>query len=274
MWQQCRYVCEKLIVAETDLVAAGGIIYPLMFRSITRSAGFPWAVRSIAFVVLGLYLVSYLALLNSPRKSSTVRSLVDVSAFADAPFMFLSVASFFSTTAYYIPFLYLPTLTKTQAPSVDPSLVFDLLAIINGCSAVGRLLSGVAAAVYGPTETIAVFLVSGSVLLFCWIEVHSLAGTIAWSVIWGIVSGVLVALPGAFIPLFCPSLATLGTRSGMYWSSIGLGLLVGSPIGGAIYDTEAIASDSWRLQVFAGSCMMAAAVLLVYPIVHLHRKAR
>jgi predicted MFS family arabinose efflux permease len=254
-------------------VTTGGIVYPLMFRSITLSIGFPWAVRSIAFVVLGLYLVSYLTLLNPRKTPPTVRRFYDTSAFVDVPFMLLSVASLFSSTAYYIPFLYLPTLAKARVPSIDPDLVFNILAIINGASAVGRLLSGVAAAVYGPTETIAVSLVFGSILLFCWTAVDSVAGIVAWSVFWGMVSGVLVALPGAFIPLFCPSLAAMGTRSGMFWAWIGAGLLIGSSIGGAIYDPKAASSDRWHLQIFAGLCMMAAAVLTVYPIMHLRRKA-
>ncbi|KAF2471485.1 MFS general substrate transporter [Lindgomyces ingoldianus] len=195
----------------------GGVVYPLMFRSIVRSVGFGWAVRSIAFVMLSLYVVSYLPLLNHQEPPPVIRRFFDTSALRDAPFMVLCIGSIFSATAYYIPFLYLPLLTKVRIPSVGSDLAFDLLAILNGSSAVGRLLAGVAAAIFGPTETTSVSLVFGSILLFCWSVVDSVAGTIVWAVFWGMVSGVLVALPGAFIPLFCPSLAVIGTRSGMYW---------------------------------------------------------
>jgi MFS family permease len=245
-----------------------------MFRSIVRSAGFPWAVRSIAFVVLSLYTLSYLALLNHQKPPPMVRRVFDTAALTDAPFMVLCVASLCSATAYYIPFLYLPLLTQVRIPSVDSDLAFDLLAILNGASGVGRLLAGIAAAIFGPTETIAVSLVFGSIILFSWIAVESVAGTIVWAVFWGMVSGVLVALPGAFVPLFCPSLALIGTRSGMYWLWVGLGLLIGSPIGGAIYDVKTAGSDWWKLQVFAGIFMMMAAAFTVYPIIHLHRNAR
>jgi len=245
-----------------------------MFRSIVRSAGFGWAVRGIAFVMLGLYVISYLPLLYYREKPPTVRHFFDPSALRDAPFMVLCVASVFSATAYYIPFLYLPLLTKVRIPWISSNLTFGLLSILNGSSVVGRLLAGVAAAIFGPTETISISLVFGSILLFCWIVVDSVAGTIVWSVFWGMVSGVLVALPGAFIPLFCPSLTVIGTRSGMYWVFVGLGLLIGSPIGGAIYDVKMGNSDSWRLQVFAGIFMMGAAVCTVYPMLHLRHKSR
>jgi MFS family permease len=234
--------------------------------------GFPWAVRSIAFLVLALYLISFLALIDHQKTPPMVRPFFDMPAFVDAPFMMLSVASVFSAIAYYIPLLYLPLLTELRIPSIDPDMIFDLLAIVNGASAVGRLMAGLLAAAIGPTETVSISLVLGSLLLFCWIVVDSLAGTIVWAVFWGIVSGALVAVPGAFIPLFCPSLAVVGTRSGMYWVWVGLGMLIGSPIGGAIYDVKSTSKGVWRLQVFAGISMMIAAMLTIYPIIYLRRR--
>lgn len=91
------------------------------------------------------------------------------------------------------------------------------------------------------------------------------------------ISGVLVALLEAIVSLFSlfsPSLAVIGTRSGMYWSWLGLGLLIGSSIGGAIYDPSAAGTDWWRVQVRDDVFMMAAALLTVYPIIHLSRKTR
>lgn len=247
-----------------------------MLRALVPRLGFPWAVRFIGFLVLALYLVSYLVLLDRGRGRTAppvVRRFFDASALTDLPFMALSVASLLSATAFYIPLLYLPLFTRVRVPSVDPGLKIHLLAILNGASVVGRLLAGLAAAVFGPTETIAVSLAVGSAMLFCWIAVHDVPGTVVWSVFWGMVYGILVTLPGAFIPPFCPSMAVIGTRTGMYWSWVGLGMLIGSPIGGAIYDLRSAGADYWHLQVFAGVFMMGAALLTVYPILHLRRRA-
>ncbi|POS78012.1 hypothetical protein DHEL01_v203582 [Diaporthe helianthi] len=263
-------------VVRTELTNAhmriGGIVYPIMFRYLVPQIGFPWTVRSIAFVALALYLVSYLIFLVHQQKPPMVRRFFDTSALTDLPFMMLSVVGVFSATAYYVPLLYLPLLTEVRIPSVSSDFGFDLLAILNGTSVFGRLLAGVAAAIVGPTEVFGVSLVLGSIMLFCWIEVDSIAGTVVWSVFWGMISGVLVALPGAFVPLFCPSIAVLGTRSGMYWAWLGLGMLIGSPIAGAIYDVKSGRSENWRLQVFSGTFMMGAAVLCIYPILWLRRK--
>lgn len=243
-----------------------------MFRQLLSQVGFAWAVRSIAFVVLATYIMSYAVFIYNTQKGAMVRRSVDASALTDLPFLVLSVASLFSATTYYIPLLYLPLMTEIRVPTLDADLAFYLLTIMNGASAVGRVLAGIVAAKLGPTETILIALVLGSMLLFCWIVIDSLATTLVWCIFWGMISGVLVALPGAFIPLFSPSLAVIGTRSGMYWVWVGLGLLIGSPIGGALFDLRSTGTAWWRLPVFAGVFMMAAALLTVYPIIYLRRK--
>jgi predicted MFS family arabinose efflux permease len=245
-----------------------------MFRYLLPDIGFPWTVRAIAFVVMGLYLISWVSLLNEIPKPPAVRRILDTSALTDWPYMAICFASIFSSAAYYIPMLYIPTLTMVRIPSFTPEKGFDLLAIINGASAVGRILIGLIAAKFGPTETITVSAGLASVILFCWIPVDTAAGIYAWSVFWGLFSGAIVALPGAFIPLFCPDINLIGTRNGMYWVWTAVGMLIGSPIGAAIYDPKSAQKGWWKLQVFSAVFMMAAAIISVYPSMHLRRKAR
>ncbi|KAI0201488.1 putative MFS monocarboxylate transporter [Astrocystis sublimbata] len=251
----------------------GGIVYPIMFQFLIPLIGFLWTVRSIGFVIFELYLISYSVLVGYQEKKS-VRRAFDRTALMDWPFMTLCVASLLSAIAFYIPLLYLPLFTEIRIPNLDPNLSLDLLPILNGASVVGRLFAGFAAAIIGPTETITIALTFGTILLFSWIAVDTVAGTIVWSVFWGMISGILVSLPGAFIPLFCPSLSVLGTRSGMYWIWIGLGILIGSPIAGAIYDFKFTDNDWRRLETFAGIFMFGAALLNLYPVSHLRRKQR
>ncbi|KAI0160026.1 putative MFS monocarboxylate transporter [Hypoxylon sp. FL1284] len=255
--------------------SVGGVVYPIMFRFLVPRIGFPWTVRSIGFVALGLDLFSCIVLAGPQSKPAGARRrFFDPSILTDLPFILLCVGSICSATAYYIPFIYLPLITEERIQSVGADFGFDLVAIVNGSSALGRLLGGLAAAQFGPTETTCVCLFLGSIMLFCWIVVDTVAGTIVWSVFWGIITGVLVALPGAMLPLFCPSLSVVGSRSGIYWAFVGLGILIGSPIGGAVHDSQSARSGRWQVQVFAGILMMAAAVVVVYPIIRLRRNVQ
>ncbi|RCI17198.1 hypothetical protein L249_1848 [Ophiocordyceps polyrhachis-furcata BCC 54312] len=256
----------------------GGVIFPLMFRSLVPQIGFPWTIRSMAFLTFGLYLLSYLVLLDggleqysSPKMR---RRFFDSSVLRDPPFLVLVGASLLTAIAYYIPLLYLPIFTLIRIPTVSPSQTIDLLAIINGSSVLGRLSAGLAAAVVGPTEVSSVCLGLSVVILLGWMAVYTFAGTVVWSVFWGMASGVLVTLPGAFVPLFCPSMDVIGTRVGMYWVSAGLGMLIGSPMAGAIHDAKPGKDDAWRLQLFAALFMLGSAVSFLYPLQHLRRKSR
>lgn len=255
---------------------AGGVIYPIMFRRLVSSVGFPWTVRIIAFVIFGTYVLSYPILLYKPAKSPSIRRWVDVTAFTDLPFLFANLGAMLSAIAYYLPMIFLPLFAETGVRNFgngDEDLAFYLISIVNGASVVGRLAAGLVATKVGPIEICTLALAGCFVVLFCWTAVTSTAGAIAWSIIWGLVSSVIVALPGAIIPLLSPSLQVIGTRSGMYWASVGLGVLIGSPVAGALVDIRPSAQVHWwKLQVFAGTFMTVAAICYVYPLIHVRRK--
>ncbi|CRG83865.1 Multidrug resistance protein MdtL [Talaromyces islandicus] len=244
----------KFIGLIASATGIGGVIYPIMFRRLVSSVGFPWTARIIAFVMFGAYIFSYPILLYKPAPSPSVRRWVDVTAFTDLSFILANVGAMLSAIAYYLPMIYLPLFAETGIRNFgngNGDLAFYLISIVNGASVVGRLAAGLVATKIGPIETF-----------------NSTAGAIAWSIIWGLVSSVIVALPGAIIPLLSPSLKVIGTRSGMYWASVGLGVLIGGPVAGALIDINAAQVHWWKLQIFAGTFMAVATICYIYPISH------
>lgn len=228
----------------------------------------------MAFLLLFGFLFTYAVLPFKPRKSPIVRRYLDTAAFRDVPFITFVLAGFFGAMGYYIPLLYLPLYAETSTSVKTSSLAFYLLGIVNGASTIGRILAGFAAARLGPLELTTLALGACAILLFAWIPVHSTAAIIVWSVFWGLVSSVIVALPGAIIPLLCPSISVIGTRTGMYWAVSALGVLIGSPIAGALVVSDSSRTVWWHLQVFSGLCMSLATALLVCPLIHVARQKR
>ena len=252
----------------------GGVIYPIAFQQLQPKLGFPWAIRIMAFLLLFGFLFSYAVLPFKPAKSLVVRRYIDPAAFRDVPFMSFVLAGLFGAMGYYIPLLYLPLYAETTTGVRMTSLAFYLLAIINGTSTIGRILAGFAAARFGPLELTTSALAACAILLFSWISVHGSAAIVVWSVFWGLLSSVVVALPGAIIPLLCPSRNVIGTRTGMYWAVAGLGVLIGSPIGGALVVSESSGTVWWHLQVFSGFCMVFATMWCVYPMIYIARQRK
>lgn len=244
-----------------------------MFDRLLPRVGFPWAVRSIAFVALGTYVFSYLVLFYQPPKMASVRRLIDLSALTDVPFVYTTLAGFFSGMAYYVPLLYIPLFANTKISGFSSTrLALYLISIVNAASIFGRIGGGILAAKMGPLETYCIALGCSALLLLCWIAVDSTAGVIVWSVFWGLISSVIVSLPGAFVPILCPSLAVVGTRSGMFWAAIGLGVLIGSPIAGALIGNDEAELEWWRLQVFSGILMLASAICVIQPVLHVRSR--
>lgn len=204
-----------------------------------------------------------------------IRHYVDQSALKDIPFMLFVLGGFFGSMGYYVPLLYLPSYAETVSLNAKTTgLAFYLLAIVNGVSTIGRILSGFIAASVGPLELATLALSCCAVLLFSWIAVRGSAGIIIWSIFWGLMSSVIVALPGAIIPLLCPSSSVIGTRTGMYWAVAGLGILIGSPVAGALIISGPTGTVWWHLQVFAGLCMVIGATLHIYPSIYAARQRR
>ena len=227
----------------------------------------------MAFLLLFGFLFTYAILPLKPKKSTMIRHFVDPQAFKDIPFMLFVLGGFFGSMGYYIPLIYLPSYAETLSSNTRTTgLAFYLLAIVNGTSTIGRILTGFIAVRLGPLQLTTFALFCCAILLFSWIAVRGSGGIVSWSVIWGLVSSVIVALPGAIIPLLCPSTSIIGTRTGMYWAVAGLGILVGSPIAGALIISGPSGKIWWHLQVFAGLCMVVATALLVYPSMYVARQ--
>lgn len=72
------------------------------------------------------------------------------------------------------------------------------------------------------------------VLALAWIGIHNEAGIIVFSILYGFFSGTFVSLPPATVAALSPDLSEVGTRMGMSFFFAGLGILIGTPIAGAL----------------------------------------
>lgn len=106
--------------------------------------------------------------------------------------------------------------------------------------------------------------ISGIIVL-AWISANSLGSLFAASILYSFFSGGLMALPPAVLVALSPSLNQIGVRVGMALTIGSLGVLIGSPIAGAILTAQ---SDSARVGQkgaldFTGTLAFTGAILLV-----------
>lgn len=243
-----------------------------MFQRLQPAVGYGWAVRAIAFVNLGTSVIAILILgrhreaaVPSATKRS-LRSLVDLKAFRELPFTFFTIALFWISMTYYIPLFYIAVFASESLHSSD-NLAFYLLAVTNAGSFFGRTIPFLLAPRFGAIQIIMFFSVSGIIVLFSWISIHSAAGFIVFCIIWGFISGILITGPQSAVshPALSPSLGVIGTRIGMSWSAGSIGVLVGAPIAGALVNSKT--ADFLHMQVFVGVTMTLAALSLSVPLI-------
>lgn len=109
-------------------------------------------------------------------------------------------------------------------------------------------------------------------MALAWIATKSSASLIVISILYSFFSGGLMALPPAVIVFLSPSMAEIGTRIGMAFFVGSLGVLIGSPIAGAILDAQSPRDQGshlvlgeevfWGVLVFTGVVLVASGVLM------------
>ena len=77
----------------------------------------------------------------------------------------------------------------------------------------------------------------------------------------------LVTAPPAAMahPTLPSSMSVIGTRLGMSWSTAALGILIGTPVAGALVDADT--AYFVNAQIFAWVMMTAGALCLVWPLI-------
>lgn len=233
----------------------GGILYPIIFSQLQPRIGFGWAVRVIGLIAMGTLVIPCLFI--RPRtKSISRRKIFDTSILKELAFGIFNVATFFGFIGQYIPFFFI----EQYAAEHGMGLTFYMLIFLNVGSIPGRILpSLVADRNCSPLLVLSTCTGSAAVLAFCWIAVkHSTSGLIIWCLLYGFCSGAFVSLQGAAVASMAEDMATIGTRFGMNMFCGALGILIGSPAGGAILPS------SWAgAQSFCGTTLGLSAVAAV-----------
>ncbi|KAI4703179.1 hypothetical protein J4E81_002056 [Alternaria sp. BMP 2799] len=122
-------------------IAVGGVIYIIMFDRLTKTAGFPWAIRAIGFVALAAALLSIPALLSGSawlKHKRKRRALFDKSALHDRLFLVFTACSFSTFLGYIVPYFYIPTYARERLGSSESTALYMLVLAIAG-SFFGRL---------------------------------------------------------------------------------------------------------------------------------------
>ena len=208
--------------------------------------------------MLGTSIVTVAGIKSRTAPPPGRRKFYDIESFRDSPFVCLCASLCFGFMGLYVLYFYIE-LYATQECHMSENLAPYTIAMANAGAALGRLGPNYLADNTGPLNFYTPFIFVTALLAFCWMAVHSPAGLIVFSVVYGFFSTSLVSLLGPVtVEISTERAGMIGTRLEMALAFGGLGLLIGSPIAGAL-----LTNQGWiGQQAWSGSLVMASATCL------------
>lgn len=237
--------------------SVGGIIFPIMLRSLYDKVGFVWAIRVLTLVCFTCMVVAFVLIkerLSEPRQfNSTVsnerfvkrlqfgllnawvytKNTVDFAALKDPKFFFcvlatlLSEVSLMNTVTYFGSYALAVGVSQTNA--------YLMMTVINLAGILGRAVPGILADKYGPYNVSCVMIgMVGILELVIWFAFGQHEKALwAFTVLYGIFSASVLSLTPVCCGAICDT-RDFGRRYATNYVFTGLATLACVPIAGAI----------------------------------------
>jgi MFS family permease len=253
----------------TTAGGVGGVVFPVVLRSLLPNVGFGWSCRILAFIMMGLSVPANLFIKTrlGPARDrdgyAKVQSVwPDFSVFRDARFAFAAAGVFFMEWGLFVPLTYIVSYAAAHGHVATEGYL--LLSYLNAGSVVGRALPGFLADRLGRFNVIIVtiFLCFATVLGLWLPAGHSQPMLIAFTVLFGFASGSNLGLVPVCLGQLCDH-----RRYGRLYSTAmmvaSFGTLSSVPIGGALLDAFS-GESAWRnLIIFDGVAYVVACICYI-----------
>ncbi|OKL57666.1 hypothetical protein UA08_06944 [Talaromyces atroroseus] len=238
--------------------ACGGVVIPILIAQMYRKVNFGWAVRTAAFIFLGLLAIANVFLRSALKHKPKPFRVTDfVSPLKEPRFILVSMACFMIFLGVFLPgnFIVLDAIRH----GMNANLAFYLLAVLNGVSALGRIIAGRVADKIGRFNCmIIVNMLSAIFVLGFWIPAHTNPELLVFAAFIGFTSGAFVAMVAAVIGQIS-DIRQIGVRNGTNFFCVSFAALIGNPIAGALIQRDD--GGYSYMQIFSGAAFFVGTCL-------------
>jgi nitrate/nitrite transporter NarK len=247
----------------------GGIFFTLMLSSLFTSAGFAWATRALGFIFAFLLVMANLLVRSRPPGKPISRSniLPDFRIFKDQTFLLMTIALFLIEWGLFIGLSYITSFAL--ANGIRPALAYQLISILNAGSFFGRWAPGLLADKIGRFNTMILMIFLCMITtLGLWLPAALTSSPapregllIAFALLFGFASGSNITLGPVCAGQLCKT-ENYGKYFATCYTLVGVGTLVGIPIGGEILARAG--GDYVGLIAFGGGCYAFGLIFFVW----------
>ncbi|KAF9264599.1 MFS general substrate transporter [Marasmius fiardii PR-910] len=227
----------------------GGTIFPIAIRGLIPLIGFQWTMRVLGFMFLTVLTVAILTVRRRIPPSHSSSPLLGLKPLKTPAFAMWCVGTLFMYFGLYSFLSYVASTAVSNGFSRDFS--FTLVAIVNGCSGIGRVSAGIVANYIGPVNHMIPATTITTAVVLAWPAATTQASLLTITVLYGLSAGSIGAL------LWSPILdlgerEEVSQRVGILMLSLACAGLVGPPMTGEVSS----AAGMTAMGAFAGGCML------------------
>ena len=193
-------------------------------------------------------------------KPGKIRSVIDWSAFTDFPYMLFVLGCVIGFIGLYTALFYTSYYAQETGATND-SLAFYLVPILNAGSVLGRILPNWLSDWVGPLNVMCPGALAMGIILLCYLAATNVGGIVVCTLLFGFFSGIFIALPPVLFAALTKDKTKIGTRMGMGFAMIGIGVLCGGPGAGAILGADQHDLHWTATWVYAGVAALLAGTI-------------
>lgn len=229
-----HFKCRRALATGIAVSGAsfGGIAWPILLNQLSRRTSFANAIRATAILAAVLLLLANLLMKTEKRPRLVLQRPRLRVIFCDSAYLVSVASAFCINLGLFFPYFYLELYAIDIG--IDSKLAFYSVTVINAGSVLGRLLPNFFADKYGPYNLLLPCLFISSALAFAMFGITSFPAVVAFGLLYGFWSGSYVSLIPSLLAQLSSHAGEHGTRMGIAFSIVGVSLLIGTPIEGAL----------------------------------------
>lgn len=240
----------------------GGVVFPILLRSLYPRLGYANAIRTLAAITAALLVIATLLIRTRTKPvrqtSFDLHLIFDPRALRDPRFVWLCIANFLGELGVINGLTFLAS--YAMAAGMSPATAYALLAVLNAAGTLGRVLPGLAADALGRFNVLAATTAAAAITIFCiWLPFgkHP-AGLFVFAVTHGFCNGGVYSLA----PACCAQIARRGEHGRRYGTMYFLAsftVLLGVPLSASLIR----GTDYTRLIVFNGAVYCGTTIAVI-----------
>jgi MFS family permease len=247
--------------------ALGGIVFPLLQQALFGKVGWAWTTRIQGFISLVLFVIC-IALVRSRLPKVPGKSVkIDFLILGRLNFFLVTIGTYFLEWGLFIPLSYL-TIYSLNSQAISSTFAYQIIAIFNAGSVLGRWAPGVIADHAGRFNTmIAAIIICVVSTVALWLPATILSTTpdvtngtyqsaifgltVTYAIIMGFGSGSNISLTPVCVGMQCDT-GDYGRYYATCYLIVAFGTLTGVPIAGAL--VTACNGQYWGVVIFTALC--------------------